>query len=136
MWTAGCATNVTCIVHTVIILYSNVLCVVANKTMLLSKQDLKLREAVALYSGQGIRRGADWKKVSSHMEGTRSPKHCKRRFHNILKLTDSGLIKEGAWTEDGVIHASIILVLSLSCNKSIALCSCLYFLCLPLLDGK
>ena len=70
--------------------------------MVLSKQDIKLREAVALYKGQGVRRGVDWGKVSSHMGGTRSSKQCYKRWRDTLKVVDSGLIKEGAWTEDEV----------------------------------
>ncbi len=57
-----------------------------------------LREAVALNKDQG----GDWKKVSSHMEGTRSSKQCTMRWHDNFKLSDSGLVKEGAWTEDEV----------------------------------
>ena len=100
-------------VHTVSILYSNVLCVIANKTMLLSKQDVKLREAVALYKGQGVRRSVNWGKVSSHMGGTRSTHQCQTRWHDKLKLTDTGLVKEGAWTEDevSVIHATTMHVM-------------------------
>ncbi len=52
----------------------------------MSKQDVKLREAVALYKGQGLRKRVDWVKVSSYMEGTRSSQQCKKRWHNALKL--------------------------------------------------
>jgi hypothetical protein len=95
--------------------------------MLLSKQDVKLHEAIALYSGKGVRRGVDWGKVSSHMGGTRSSKQCQIRWHDTLKLTDSGLIKEGAWAEDevSVTHATIVHVLYCLCNIYIALCSCI-----------
>ena len=115
-------------VHTVSILYFNVLCVIANKTMLLSKQDVKLHEAVALYSSQGVSRGGtNWVKVSSHMGGTRSSQQCYVRWHDKLKLTDSGLVKEGAWAEDevSVIHANIVLVVNCLSNIYIALCLCI-----------
>ena len=62
-----------------------------------------MREAVALYKGQGVRRSVDWGKVSSHMGGTRSYKQCGQRWRENLKLLDSGLMKEGPWTEDEVI---------------------------------
>ncbi len=65
------------------------------------KQDIKLREAVALYKGQGVRRGVNWGKVSSCMGGTRSSNQCYKRWHT-LKLADFGLMKKGAWTNDEV----------------------------------
>jgi hypothetical protein len=58
---------------------------------------------VALYRGQGKRGGVDWEKVSYHMGGTRSSKQCASRWRVNLKLVDSGLMKEGPWTEDEVI---------------------------------
>ena len=69
-----------------------------------------MREAVALYRGQGKGGGVSWVKVSSHMGGTRSTYQCYVRWHDTLKLADSGLIKEGAWAEDevSVIHPTII----------------------------
>ncbi len=69
-----------------------------------------MREAVALHKSQRVRRGVDWGKVSSHMGGTRSYKQCKMRWHDKLKLSDSDLIKEGAWAEDevSVIHATLL----------------------------
>jgi hypothetical protein len=98
------------IVYTVSILNACILCIIANIIVVLLKQDIKLREAVALYKGQGLKRGVDWGKVSSHMGGTRSSKQCYVRWHEKLKLSDSGLMKEGAWAEDEVrvIHATII----------------------------
>ncbi len=80
---------------------------------------------MALYKGQGVRRGVDWVKVSSHMGGTRSSKQCKIRWHDKLKLIDSGLIKEGAWTEDEVrlTNPAIIYCLYCLCNILIALCN-------------
>ncbi len=62
----------------------------------MSKQDIKLREAVALYKGQ------NWGKVSSYMGGTRSSNQCGQRWHTYLKLADFGLMKKGAWTNDEV----------------------------------
>jgi hypothetical protein len=93
--------------------------------MVLSKQDIILREAVALYKGQRISGGVNWGKVSYHMGGTRSSKQCSKRWHEILKLSDSGLVKKLAWTKDevSVIHATIIYVLYWLCNNSIALCN-------------
>jgi hypothetical protein len=61
-----------------------------------------LREAVALYKGQGKRRAVDWVKVSSYMGGIRSSNQCYGRWYFTLKLT---------WTEEeviSVIHATII----------------------------
>ncbi len=93
----------------------------------MSKQDIKLREAVALYKGQGVRRSVDWVKVSSHMGGTRSSQQCQKRWRYTLKESYSGLIKEGAWAEDevrltnptmGIIHFFYCL-----CNILIALCN-------------
>ncbi len=65
---------------------------------------------MAFHKGQGVRGGVNWVKVSSHMGGTRSSKQCKMRWHDKLKFSDSGLIKEGAWTEDevSVIHVTIL----------------------------
>ncbi len=57
---------------------------------------------MALYKGQRISGGVNWVKVSSHMGGTRSSSQCGMRWHYTLKPADSGLIKEGAWTEDEV----------------------------------
>ncbi len=81
--------------------------------MLYSKQDVKLREAVALYKDEEIRGGIRWEQVASHMGGTRSFRHCYVRWRETLKVFDSAFIKEGAWTDDEVIrypHATIVLV--------------------------
>ena len=80
----------------------DIVCIIANILILISNQDIKLREAVALYKGQGVRQGVDWVKVSSHMGGIRSSNQCGKRWHDKLKLSDSGLVKEGAWIEDEV----------------------------------
>ncbi len=56
-----------------------------NLALLFSKQDVKLREAVALYKGQGKGRGVNWEKVCSHMGGTRSSNQCNSRWHFRLK---------------------------------------------------
>ena len=61
-----------------------------------------MREAVALYRGQGQGGGVNWVKVSSYMGGTRSLHQCNMKWNDTLKLADMGLIKEGAWTEDEV----------------------------------
>ena len=76
-----------------------------------------MREAVALYRGQGISGGVDWGKVSYHMGGTRSYKQCASRWRENLKLFDSGLMKEGPWTEDEVIltHWTIFYVMYCLC---------------------
>ncbi len=71
--------------YIVSVLYVCILCIIAN-IIISSTQDIKLREAVALYKGQGVRRGVDWGKVSSHMGGTRSYMQCNRRWHDALKL--------------------------------------------------
>ena len=78
-----------------------------------------MREAMALYRGQGKGGGVDWEQVSSYMGGTRSSKQCNKRWLDKLKLTDSGLVKQGAWAEDevSVIHATIVHVLYWLCNK-------------------
>ncbi len=68
-----------------------------------------MREAVAMYKGQGISGGVNWVKVSSHMGGTRSLTQCNKRWHDTLKLMDSGLIKQGAWTEDEVISLAHVM---------------------------
>ena len=80
----------------------DILCIIANILILISNQDIKLREAVALYKGQGVGKGVNWRKVSSHMGGTRSSNQCGKRWRDILKLMDSGFMKEGVWTEDEV----------------------------------
>ncbi len=57
---------------------------------------------MAFYEGKGVRGGVDWVKVSSYMGATRSSKQCNKRWRDTLKVVDSGLIKEGAWTEHEV----------------------------------
>ena len=66
-------------------------------------KDVKLREAVALHQGQRIGGGVNWVKVSYHMGETRSSKQCRQRWYDTLENSDSGLRKEGGWTEDEVI---------------------------------
>ena len=81
-----------------------------------------MREAVALYRGQGQGGGVNWVKVSSYMGGTRSSKQCRNRWHNTLKLADSELIKEGVWTEDEVIsltHETVVHVIYCLCLCSV-----------------
>ena len=67
-----------------------------------------MREAVALYKGQRISGGVDWVKASSYMGGTRSLIQCNIRWYDTLKVVDSGLMKEGAWTEDEVSMTSYL----------------------------
>ena len=78
---------------------------------------------MALYRGQGQGGGVSWKRVSSHMGGTRSYQQCRMRWQFTLIFADSGLMKEGAWTEDEVslIHATIMYGLDCFCNVCIAL---------------
>ena len=89
-------------VFTVSVLYANIVCIIANTITLMIKQDVKLREAVALFKGQGVRQGVDWVKVSSHMGGTRSSNQCGQRWHDTLKLVDCEWIKKGDWAKDEV----------------------------------
>ncbi len=72
-----------------------------------------MREAVALYRGQGQRQGGsvNWVKVSSHIGGTRSPHQCFMKWYDTLKVADSGLIEEGAWTEDEVINVILSIII-------------------------
>ncbi len=85
-----------------------------------------MREAVALYRGQGQGGGVNWVKVSSYMGGTRSYQQCRMRWHNVLKVADAGLVKEGAWTEnevtslsDAIVHVMHCLCLCNVCMNSV-----------------
>ena len=95
---------------------------------------------MALYRGQGQGGSVSWVKVSSHMGGTRSYVQCNRRWHETLNLSDSGLVKEGAWAEDevSVIHATITHVdcwLCNKCNLHSTHCNHIVFQC-PLCSSK
>lgn len=60
-------------------------------------EDKRLREAVSIYEGQGLRGGVDWGKVADKMLNSRTPQQYCTRWNRVLKINQN--VKSIIWTE-------------------------------------
>jgi hypothetical protein len=61
------------------------------------EDDEKLREAVMVFQGQGLRGGVDWGKVADHLGNLRTPQQFCTRWNRVLK--NNQVLKPLVWTE-------------------------------------
>lgn len=62
------------------------------------EEDEKLRDAVVIFQGQGLRGGVDWGKVAEHLENARTSQQYCTRWNRVLK-NNQQINKSLLWTD-------------------------------------
>jgi hypothetical protein len=63
------------------------------------EEDERLRDAVIIFQGQGLRGGVDWGKVSEHLGNGRTSQQYCTRWNRVLKNNHQHHMKPLLWTE-------------------------------------